>query len=104
MNGFVNEARGGEDGTGPHILSYTYASAVAKPDNNKRSRIYTSQTVGAWIKSDQFKKMNTDIFQAVSALKPVNCIYRDYPCSFAPIKSNWVPNRIEAIEDIWRSK
>lgn len=99
---FPNEARYGFTGDGIHRLYFNYATAVARPDHEKRSRILTSQTVGAWVKSDQFRRIAADNFEAEKALSPVKCIFRNHPCSFNPIKSSWVPNSVAESEDIWR--
>jgi hypothetical protein len=102
---FVNEHRLGADGTGLHPLYYlNYANACAKPDPFKRSRIMTSQSVGAWVKSDQFKHIYTDTFQATAALSPVKCTWRDYTCVYDPTKSHFIPDALSYVEDYNRAE
>ena len=100
---FVNEHRLGNDGTGLHPLYYlNYANACAKKDPFKRSRIFTSQTVGAWVKSDQFKHIYTDTFQATSALSPVKCTWKDYVCVYDPKRAHFIPDSLSYVADYMR--
>lgn len=95
--------RVGEDGYGAHQLYYrSLANAVMKPDPYKRSRIRTSQSVGAWVPERQMRQIYSDSFLATTELLPTKCIWKDKnPCQYNPLRTHYY-DPIFAAEDFTR--
>lgn len=75
--------RFGELGAGLHKQYFrNRANAVAYPDPSKRSRIVTSQSVGALVPLRQYEKINSDLFIADYSLRNTKCIWKYYTPAF----------------------
>lgn len=97
-------SRLGDDGSGLHIMYYrNYALAVAKADPLKRSKIRTSQTVGAWVPASQQRNIYSDKFYASTELNPVKCIFKNAkPCTYSAVRTHYYDPLLSA-EDFSRS-
>lgn len=95
----------GEDGFGAHQLYYrSLAHAVSKPDPEKRSRIKTSQSVGAWVPQEQMRKRYSDQFISTYELSPVKCTYREgVKCKWSPLRNHYY-DPVFAAEDFTRKQ
>lgn len=94
----------GDDGSGIHSLYYrNYALAVAKADPLKRSKITTSQSVGAWVPAREQRAIYSDKFYATSELNPVKCLWKNaLPCTYTPVRAHYYDPLFSA-EDFTRS-
>lgn len=84
-------SRLGDDGYGLHDLYFrNIANAVAKSDSYKRSRIITSQTVGAYVPAGQMRQIYSDKFYSTYELMPTKCLWRDRnPCKWSPLRNHY---------------
>jgi hypothetical protein len=69
--------RFGELGGGLHKQYFrNRVNGVSYPDPSKRSRIITSQSVGAIVPLRQYEKINSDLFIADYALRNTRCTWK----------------------------
>lgn len=103
--GLTAPTRLGDDGYGLHPLYFrNLANAVSKQDSYKRSRVISSQNVGAWVPASQMRQIYSDRFYATTELMPTKCLWKDTnPCSWSPLRNHYTDPMFSA-EDWSRKK